>query len=250
MDTSPDHQQRSDHAATYRKGTAKWVHRNRLGNLIEILDGLPHQDDGHLCDLGCSDGFILSQLRELPALEAWHFSGFDNKANHIDAAQARQIRDTEFATADLNLPNPELRGRFDLTLCLETLEHVGNYRAGLKNVVSATRSGGHIIISVPNESGLAGVVKYAGRRFTRRNPYGDFFKERSERQYVKDLVLGRRLDTYRQPERWGWAPHLGFDVSVFEEHLKSTYVGKKCDLLERRSTGGIGFNLFYVLEVR
>ncbi len=242
-------QLRSDHAATYESGLASWIHKNRLKHLTDVLDMLDLDPSGELCDLGCSDGFILSQLRDLPALGSWSFNGFDNKQHHIDAAVRRPIGNTEFGIADLNLPTTELHGRFDLVLCLETLEHVGSFRSGLKNVLKAGRPGAHVVISVPNETGPAGLVKYLGRRLTRHNPYGDFFKTRSEREYVIDLVRGRPLDLYRQPERWGWGPHLGFDLHVFEQHLTDTYVGDHCDLIERRKTGVLGFNVFYVLKV-
>lgn len=239
---------RSDHAATYNNGVAGWVHRDRLKHLMSIVGDLDLQDEGQLADFGCSDGFVLSRLRERDAFANWNFTGFDNKQPHLEAARLRAL-DAEFELADLNLPTPELRHRFDLVLCLETLEHVGNFRAALSNVIGAARPGGVVIISVPNETGLPGTIKYAGRRLTRRNPYGDFFKTQSERRYVTDLILGRQLDTYRQPERWGWGPHLGFDIDVFEGHLRDAHIGKRCELVRRTKTGRVGFNVFYVLRV-
>lgn len=53
------------------------------------------------------------------------------------------------ADVTLGLPR-EMRGAFDVALCLEVLEHVREYRAALASAASALRPGGQLLLSAPS----------------------------------------------------------------------------------------------------
>jgi hypothetical protein len=105
-----------------------------------------------------------------------------------------------------------------------------------------------MFISVPNERGIPGFVKYAGRRILRRNPYAGFFENRSEFQYAVSVILNRPIESFRQPPQESWGPHLGFDWTMVDEFINHELVASgNCRVVY---SGGISFNFnrLYVIE--
>ena len=155
-----------DHELSYRGVSLRaFLHRARLRAILRTLERAALGETGRVADFGCSNGFILSELRArrfpYPAWELW---GFDHAPPYVEAATKRAIPGARFEPFDLDLPEDQPALPFDLVLCLETLEHTGNYRNGLPKLARATRPGGYLLISVPNERGLPGVLKFFGRR--------------------------------------------------------------------------------------
>ena len=66
-----------DHEQSYRGFSPRaLVHRARLGELVRVIRSLPLGDTGRLGDFGCSNGFILAELRARDVLPAaWEFWG-------------------------------------------------------------------------------------------------------------------------------------------------------------------------------
>jgi 2-polyprenyl-3-methyl-5-hydroxy-6-metoxy-1,4-benzoquinol methylase len=222
-------------------------HRSRLTAFLRILRELELSDAGEAVDFGCSNGFIIEVLRrhQLPGCR-WHLTGVDHSRELLALAREKHLPNVVFTNVDLNKAH-DLGGRFDLVFCLETLEHVGNYKAAIETLVNACKPGGRIVISVPYEKALPGLVKYAARKAVRRNAFGDFFKERSEFAYLWALLRGKSICHFRYPARTVWGPHFGFDNEVFEADLISGM--GRCTLLLRRSNF-FGFNMFYVFGKR
>ncbi len=230
-------------------GVAQLVHRRRLKRLLKTFQRIPLKRKGNLADFGCSNGYILSLLqKKFFSDRDYKLYGFDHSHVLLKMAAEKHIPGTEFHLFDLNEADKTWENRFDITICLETLEHVGDYENALRNLYLSSRENGVIVISIPNEKGLPGILKYFGRRILRKNAYGDFFRGKSERNYVKHLFLNRPLDVFRQPAADGWGPHLGFDWKVFKGHLEDRYIhtGK---LKYRLILGSsLSFSFFYVLE--
>ncbi len=241
-----------DHEKSYRGLSLRaLIHRARLRAILGALRRTAIGPSGRLADFGCSNGFILSELRAArfpyPGWELW---GFDHAAGYIDAAQKRRIAGARFEQFDLDLPGDEPPLEFDVVLCLETLEHVGNYRTALAKLSRATRVGGYLMISVPNEVGVHGVLKFFGRKILMRQSYEGFFRGRPQGPYVRALLRGGDLERFREPPRHGWAEHLGFDVRRFEESLHAQLMdtGSFESIAERHPA--LGFGRLYVLRRR
>ena len=148
--------------------------------------------------------------------------GFDHSTELLAAARSRNIRNAVFGYVDLNEP-PRARERlFDIVTCFETLEHVGKVHNAIETLLASCKPGGTLIISVPNEIGLPGLFKYVARKVVRRRPYDSFFRERSEADYVRDLLTGKSISVFRDPAADGWGQHLGFDWRVVLEHLNDS----------------------------
>lgn len=136
-----------------------------------------------VADFGCSNGFFFAELlRALPEAGSLRLFGFDHSTELLAAARSRNIGNAVFDYVDLNAP-PRARDRerlFDVVTCFETLEHVGNVHNAIDTLLAACRPGGALLISVPNEIGLPGLLKYAARKVLRRRPYEEFFRARAK----------------------------------------------------------------------
>src|SRR5262249_51994785 len=142
-----------DHERSYRGLSPRaFLHRARRGAILRMLRENARGPAGRLADFGCSNGFVLGLLRsDLLRAPGWELWGFDHAPHYIEEARGRGISGARFELFDLDAPDAEPPGLFDAVLCLETLEHTGNYRVGLRNLARAVRPGGILLVSVPKE---------------------------------------------------------------------------------------------------
>ncbi len=241
-----------DHSQSYRGLSIRaFLHRARLRTIRSLLRRIPLPATGSVGDFGCSNGFILEGLRAVMfPYPGWTLAGFDHAAGYVTAARARGIVGATFEEFDLDTKGATPPSAFDVVLCLETLEHTGNYRVALDNIGRSTRAGGHLLITVPNERGVRGLLKFFGRQVLMRYDYSGFFKGAPQWPYVSALVRGSDLEVYRDPPRHGWADHLGFDWRRFEQALTRQLVDDgSFELVERRRPA-LGFGRAYLLRRR
>jgi len=228
---------------------AAMIHRNRLRNILRLLGEIDIAPRGTLADFGCSNGYIISRMQEMPfAQKPWRFLGFDHNRNLLLSAEQRGLENAEFHFIDLNKVSTQWTNAFDVVTCFETLEHTGDYRNAMMNLYCSCKKGGILVLSIPNETGLAGLAKHLGRRLLRRNASGDFFEGKSEWRYIAYLVSGRPIDGFRRPARTGWGPHLGFDWRTYDKFLDEAFVRPgKIKVVSVRKTFA-NTNRLYLLE--
>ena len=239
-----------DHESSYRGASpSAFLHRLRSRTILEVLRTASLPEGGKLADFGCSSGFIIAQLRDSSFhSDAWELRGLDRSPHYVRAARERGIPGTRFVEFDLDDPGGRLPDSFDVVICLETLEHTGNYRTGVGHLARACKPGGHLLITVPNERGIPGILKFFGRMFLRREPYSVFFAGKSRWSYVRALLTGADLSPFRKPPRHGWADHLGFDIRRFEAILREELLSLgQFELVLRRGSGA-GFGRLYLLR--
>ena len=236
---------------TYRRlDLSGVIHRRRLATLLHVFRRLDLPYSGSLAEFGSSNGFILQTLqREVFDGCRWSFTGFDFDPELLAGGEEKELPRTRFVQFDLNAPHPEQPAEFDVVLSVETLEHVGNYINGVRNIYAACKPGGIIVIGVPNERGIQGLLKYLGRMAYRGpNTYLDFFGDPfHRREYLMALLRDERIDRFRQPPRPLWHAHLGFDTRIFEQFLRTELAPPKAELLLRHTTG-LGFNWFWAFR--
>lgn len=148
--------------------------------------------------------------------------GFDHSTELLSAARLRNLENAVFEYVDLNEPPRVTRQRFDVVTCFETLEHVGNLHNAIDTLLNSCKAGGTLIISVPNELGMPGLLKYLARKIFRRRPYDGFFHEQSEARYVLHLITGQSISLFRSRDTDHWGPHLGFDWRTVLNHLQES----------------------------
>jgi SAM-dependent methyltransferase len=214
------------------------------------LEALAKGPGGRLADFGCSSGFLLAELRATLFADArWELVGLDFIPKLLDQARARGIPGCSFEHFDMCRPDSTWADAFDLVLCLETLEHTGDYREAIRNLVRSCRRGGHILITAPNERGFPGVAKFLARKAVRRQPYGDFFAGQSESEYLRALLRGQNLERFRDPPRLrGWGPHLGFDIRELDRFLTDEFLTPGLCRLAKRTRIALNFGSLYLLE--
>lgn len=225
------------HEDSYKKGLASYIHRKRL----KIIQNVFYKYIPLTCetwvDFGCSNGFILQKILERNTYKFKTITGYDYNERLIELAREKNIPNAEFKCLDLNkvtITNPD----FDVATCFETLEHTGDYKNAFVNLYNSLKQGGIMIITVPNETGVIGLMKFFGRLLTRRHPHGGFFADKSYTGYIWHLLRNKYIDDFRTPGLSAYGPHLGFDYRRLKEHINSLYLkNQKLELLDELYSG-------------
>ena len=238
---------------THARSYAGWsptnvVHRSRLATLRRLLRDLDLPERGLVVDLGCSDGFVLAELRRHAAVPAaWRMAGYDRHRRLLRIAKERSVPGARFRRLDLNDSSTRVADPGDVVVCLETLEHVGDYRAALEVIHHATRPGGVLMLTMPNEVGPIGLAKLLGRPVVRRGAYAGFFSSRCEAfRYGIAVATYGDLERFREPARSGWGPHLGFDYRNVSRYVAARFVDEGLWSMEQTARSGLGANVFIV----
>jgi SAM-dependent methyltransferase len=112
----------------------------RTGLMRRLLAGL----QGRLLDVGCGDGFFLLQLRRL----GFNCAGLDPSAQMIERCRRRPgLEGVELLCGVLDGYQPSQP--FDVAVCGETLEHIEDDVAALRQVHRLLRPGGVLVLTVP-----------------------------------------------------------------------------------------------------
>ncbi|GAC1656183.1 MAG: class I SAM-dependent methyltransferase [Candidatus Dormibacteraceae bacterium] len=118
-----------------------------------------------LLEIGCGSGYVLSGVAA--ALPGIRLSAVEMFAIAIAIARRRVPAATFYQADAANLP---FEAEFDVVTCLDVLEHIGDDRAVLDQIVMILRSRGVLIATVPQHPWLwSGVDEYAHhkRRYRR-----------------------------------------------------------------------------------
>ena len=118
--------------------------RKPLGDRAGLAyDWLPRV--GSVLDLGCADGYVTAHLRH----RASTIVGFDLDIRDVCAAKTR-VSGAHFLAGSAEAL-PFASASFDAVLMLDVLEHVGDDRRSIDEIVRVLRPGGHLILSTPHK---------------------------------------------------------------------------------------------------
>jgi len=237
------------HEKTYaRKDISGVIHRNRLNGLIAALKTLDLPAEGNFADFGCSNGFLAKTMQETVfAGKKWTYWICDYNQNLLRQARERNLPDTEVVYFDLDHPEP-VEAVSDVVLSVSTLEHSAGYAQGLTAIYERCKVGGHIVIGLPYENGLPGMVKFLGRGILRKGAYDDFFRYHSPWEYFWRLATNQNLNVFRtRVPRDGYAHHLGWDMPTYLKEMNRQYTPDKCNLLLHSRTPG-GCNWLWIYQ--
>ncbi|HEX2594382.1 MAG TPA: class I SAM-dependent methyltransferase [Rhizomicrobium sp.] len=210
-----------DHSTTYRTLTLRNIpHRMRLRAIERAARRLAPKPCHAYADFGCSNGYITDLIAR--SIAADETTGFDHTEANLAIGRTRYPQ-LHFETVELNAPG-QTTPAFDFVTCFETLEHVGDLRNALSNIVASVRPSGSALITVPIESGVVGTFKY----LIKRGIYRYSLKELSSdpdihRRYFRALVTGKRISTFRSPRK-SWGTHFGFDYRDVDAYLRELAV--------------------------
>jgi SAM-dependent methyltransferase len=131
--------------------------------LVDRVIGDGHQGGGTLVDLGCGRGdlgrAVAGRFDRYIGVDVIHYDGFPESA--------------EFHKVDLDTGRAPLPDALaDVVAAVETIEHVENPRAFLRELTRLARPGGLIVVTTPNQlsllSKLTLVLKNQFNAFTER----------------------------------------------------------------------------------
>jgi ubiquinone/menaquinone biosynthesis C-methylase UbiE len=124
-----------------------WPHQ-RLKEVVmaELLAQL--RPDVALLDVGCAEGLYMRTVSDSVGLAI----GVDLSYPKVvrGAALSSSAKHLAFALADAEHV-PYAASSFDIVLCVETLEHVPDYRSALAELLRVLKPTGTLVVSVPTE---------------------------------------------------------------------------------------------------
>ena len=124
----------------------KFVHNNRLNNIITIIKKFKIKNI-NLLDAGCGEGHLLEKLYKIEKNNNYY--GIDIVNHAINQTKKR----CPFANIKLGdiyktkYPNKF----FDIIICTEVLEHIFEFKSVLKELRRILKPNGLLIITFPNE---------------------------------------------------------------------------------------------------
>ena len=191
-------------------GIRKWLHDARFTWLtVKCREfELEHRT---VLELGCFDARSIAYLPTPPVsyygFDANWEGGLDN-ARNIWGGNHRYVFQVATRPEDMHVTR-----KFDLCLCLETIEHVPAEQVSgyLHRLSEALTGSGAMLMTVPNEKGLVFLAKYLAQKL---------FLGGSEHYSAAEVVhatLGR-LHRIRRRE------HKGFDWQTLAEQLAQYFV--------------------------
>jgi len=193
----------------------RYLHSIRYRELARFLSTVLTTPEPRIFEIGCGLGQSIEVIRSTLGGRPFHYHGVDYGANYVDHANAQhgapglrfECRDViDMAAEDFRPPEPP-----DCILALEVLEHVPE--ADMPSIIDwLARLGPPVLITVPNETGPAVLIKNLGSAamgYTRHLEY--------RWADTVNAALGR---LERLPPHAGG--HKGFDwrwlLSVLKQH--------------------------------
>lgn len=226
-----------DHSITYRDHKVRNLpHRMRLKKIISILEDMKLGD--RYCDIGCSNGYLTNLISKKFCIS--NATGLDYNFENIAIAK-QKYSNIKFDIVDLNIVNNS-RKKYDLVTCFETLEHDGNPYNAIENMLHLIDTGGIILISVPNEVGCIGLVKFLIKTILFRYNLCELNKKGAKifyLSYLFSLINNERISKFRN-KRDGYGTHFGFDYRDISDWLKKKNITYS---LHKKGT-----TVFYVIE--
>lgn len=141
------------------------IHRS----VLEAIENSGHQLSGNCLDIGSGGGQLLRLIAARYSLSPY-------ACDFIEGLMETPAQKVE--RVDLNrepLPYPE--GHFGLVTCVETIEHVENFRALVREIYRVLNPGGLAVISTPNILNLRSRLRYFSSGFY--NLFGPLAPEES-----------------------------------------------------------------------
>ena len=200
-----------DHSITYKKFRLKNIpHILRLRKIKEVVNKNLKNKNPSYADFGCSNGYITNIIAK--EINATKVDGFDWTENVTLASELYP----EYKFGKFNLNEVYFDGiSYDLVTCFETLEHVGSIKNAVSNLLTRRNDSGVLIISVPVEIGVIGIIKYLLKRILYR--YSLPLKT-NDYNYFKSLLKGDDISSYRETAD-GYGSHFGFDYRLIDKYL-------------------------------
>ena len=192
-------------------------------------------------ELGCFDGKTLKYLPNSPS----YYEGWDaNWEGGLDDAIAKykNVDNIKFCECETHEAFAPIKENFDLSICMETLEHlpIYNYEEYIKTLAKHTT--GYLFVTIPNEKKIPFAIKYLAKSTILRKQKMDQYKLGE----VWNASMGR-LDKVQRIN----TSHKGFDYEAMIETLRKYFVIDAVEGIPYRSLGpSLNFTIGVVCSVK
>lgn len=198
-----------------------WSHRGRFRTALTLGRQFAGQ---RVLDYGCGDGTLLGLLLA---------SGFAPRLCVGAEIGDEIVRECQgrFDTPGLrfvhvnDLKRPEQAAAYDAVFCMEVFEHVVDPAPLLADFERLLVPGGSLVVSVPIETGVAVVIKQAGRRVAGWRGIGDYpgTTGYTPGELVRSVFAGSQphIDrpVFRRADGSAFHDHKGFNWRVLRAAL-------------------------------
>lgn len=148
----------------FGKGIYGRHHNRRFEWLSQKIAALAGEQEIRVLEVGCHEGRVLNyvpkQVRRYVGLDAGWGGGLERARECF-----RERPEVTFIQSNHPRDVAALEERFDFVICMETLEHVEPSIVELYIKAFSEKLDGYLLITVPNEKGLALLLKATGARF-------------------------------------------------------------------------------------
>jgi SAM-dependent methyltransferase len=144
-----------------------WWYRGRRRVIAELIGRLELPPEAEILDAGCGSGRNMVELARLGSV-----TGVEIADASVARARERAIGDVVQCSIT-ELPFPD--GHFDLTVCLDVIEHIEDQQRALAELHRVARPGGRLVVTVPAYSWLWSehdVINHHERRYTAKTLTG------------------------------------------------------------------------------
>lgn len=215
----------------------RFSHAKRFDVALELLAVEPNDE---VLDYGTGDGFMLKKLLSANPRSIVGYEPMESQYEQLENMFGRQEHGKTTIATDLGCVAPR---HFDKICCLEVLEHLPEHDqiSALTEIKQLLKSGGVVVVSVPIEVGLSGLLKNFARWIIRQ--------EHANATFINmwRAFFGQKID--RGQEAY-ITTHIGFDYRDLEKLIISEgYKVKKKRFSPLKGLNGvINSQIFFVLE--
>jgi SAM-dependent methyltransferase len=136
----PEYYSHDDSAKNLTQLLYQTIRKIAIRRKLALINSLV-QEPGNLLDYGCGTGEFLNQAK----LEGWNVSGFEPNQKARTLAEEKISKKISSEQDDL-----DSNQNFDVITLFHVLEHVHKLRKSIKSLLKSLKSGGYLLIAVPN----------------------------------------------------------------------------------------------------
>ncbi len=186
----------------------RYSHKTRIQLAIEIYKAKA-KNKKKILDFGSGEGVLIRQLihdKDLKDISLYAYDPLIERYNDLLRKFGKD--DNVKVYKDINM----IKEKIDIIFCLEVLEHLSNHNlhVAIKDLKKVLSNSGILIISVPIETGLAGLIKNIVRYLISETHKGFTFIK-----YFKQL-LGFNIQRVEENKEF-IESHFGFSYKTLEE---------------------------------
>jgi len=130
-----------------KEAMVSYFEPSRIAFYKEVMNFIPKKT-GKVLDIGCGDGYFLTQIAKRDKHFGNNFTGIDYASSGFKKAE-KLLPKARFIQADAS-QLPFNNNYFNLIIIMETFEHLENWDMSLKEAMRTLKKKGKLFITIPD----------------------------------------------------------------------------------------------------